>query len=57
MKAMIDGAERDVKTVENLGFQGGYLVKAVMFEGEERIVIKKAGVWQTRTSEMRLHPR
>lgn len=53
MKAMIDGIEVEVKTVENLGYQAGYHTKAVVFEGKERIVIKMNGKWQSRPPHMK----
>lgn len=53
MKAIVDGEWAEVKTVENLGYQGGYLTKAVIYNGEERILIKKDGKWQARPQFMK----
>ena len=54
MKALIDGIEREVKTTENMGFQGGYYTRAIEYDGKERIIQKIGGAWQTRTPQMRI---
>lgn len=48
-----DGKKVECKVVENMGYQGGYYVKCVKYEGKERIVIRKNGIWGPQTPEER----
>lgn len=48
MKCNIGGQIVDVRLAENLGYQGGYDTKAVIYKGKEYIVIKEAGSWRSR---------
>jgi hypothetical protein len=54
MKCYIDGKEVNAKVTENLGFQGGNYAKAVEYQGEEHIVVKKGDKWMNRTVAERL---
>ena len=44
-----DGEQVECKVTENMGFQGGDYVKAVEYEGQERIVIKRGNIWRPKT--------
>jgi len=37
------------KVLENMGYQGGDYVKAVEYNGQERIVVKKGNIWRPKT--------
>jgi len=37
------------KVTENMGYQGGDYVKAVEYEGKERIVVKRGKIWRPKT--------
>ena len=56
MKAYINGVLKECKTVENMGYQGGHYVKAVLCEGTEYIVIKDGKIWRTIDFEEKLKP-
>jgi len=56
IKCEFDGKTIQCKVVENLGFQGGYYVKVVEYEGKERIVIKTGGIWKGKTVFEKLQP-
>lgn len=43
--AYIEVEGRKYKVVENLGRQGGYLVKVVAAEGGERTAVKRGATW------------
>ena len=45
----IDGKQLECKVIENMGYQGGDYVKAVDFEGKERIVVKRGKFWRPKT--------
>ena len=45
----IDGKQLECKVIENMGYQGGDYVKAVDFEGNERIVVKRGKIWRPKT--------
>ena len=47
MKCLIHGKLLDCKTVENMGYQNGYYVRAVIHNNKEYIVIKDNGQWRT----------
>jgi len=48
MKCLIHGKLLDCKTVENMGYQNGFYVRAVVAQDdEEYIVIKDNGQWRT----------
>jgi hypothetical protein len=53
MKCLIKGKIVEAKIVEKMGYQGGYQVRAVEFEGKEYIVVNDKGVWRRRTVEER----
>ena len=44
-----DGKQTKCKVTENMGYQGGDYVKAVEFDGEERIVVKRGKIWRPKT--------
>ena len=44
-----NGIQIECKVIENMGFQGGDYVKAVDYEGEERIVVKRGEIWRPKT--------
>lgn len=44
-----DGKQERCKVIENMGYQGGDYVKAVEFNGEERIVVKRGMIWKPKT--------
>ena len=44
-----DGKQVQCKVHENLGYQGGDYVKAVEYEGNERIVVKRGQIWRPKT--------
>ena len=44
-----DGKQTECKVTENMGYQGGDYVKAVEFEGKERIVVKRGKIWRPKT--------
>ncbi len=45
----LDGKLVECKITEDMGYQGGYYVKAVEFEGAERIVVKRGKIWRPKT--------
>jgi hypothetical protein len=47
MKCLINGKLFNCKTVENMGYQNGYHVRAVIHDNKEYIVIKDNGQWRT----------
>ena len=44
-----DGKQIECKVTENMGFQGGCYVKAVEYDGKERIVVKRWNIWTPRS--------
>lgn len=56
VKCNIDGKETECKVIENMGFQGGVHVRAVEYEGKERIVQRYNGekIYRLRTVMERL---
>ena len=57
MKCVIDGKEVNIDyVVEDMGYQGGYYVKAVWHDGKEHIVIKKNGLWCTKDPAEKIMP-
>ena len=44
-----EGIQVQCKVLENMGFQGGDYVKAVEYEGKERIVVKRGKIWRPKT--------
>ena len=58
MKAEINGEYVEVKTVENLGYQGGRYVKEVKYEGKLYIVVAHSarGYYKTQTIQDKLRP-
>ena len=44
-----DGKQTECNVTENMGYQGGDYVKAVEFEGKERIVVKCGKIWRPKT--------
>ena len=44
-----EGKKVQCKVLENMGFQGGDYVKAVEYEGNERIVVKRGKIWRPKT--------
>lgn len=56
MKCFIDGVEVEAKVTENMGYQGGYYVKVIEYNGKEYIVQKVGKRWATRTVEERVKP-
>lgn len=44
-----EGIQVQCKVLENMGFQGGDYVKAVEYEGNERIVVKRGKIWRPKT--------
>ena len=44
-----DGKQIECKVTESMGYQGGDYVKAVEYEGKERIVVKRGKIWRPRT--------
>ena len=44
-----DGKQVQCKVLENMGYQGGDYVKAVEYEGNERIVVKRGQTWRPKT--------
>ena len=45
-----DDKQIECKVTENMGYQGGDYVKAVEFEGRERIVVKRGKIWRPKTN-------
>ena len=45
----IDGKLLECKVIENMGYQGGDYVKAVEYDGRERIVVKRDKIWRPKT--------
>lgn len=48
-----NGKQIECKVTENMGFQGGDYVKAVMYEDKERIVVKRGNIWKPKTIDER----
>ena len=44
-----DGKQAECKVTENMGYQGGNHVKAVEYEGKEKIVVKRGKIWRPKT--------
>ena len=44
-----DNKQVECKVTENMGYQGGDYVKAVEYEGKERIVVKRGKIWRSKT--------
>ena len=44
-----DGKKVQCKVLENMGYQEGNYVRAVEYEGVERIVIKRGQIWRPKT--------
>lgn len=44
-----EGNQVQCKVLENMGYQGGDYVKAVEYEGKERIVVKRGQIWRPKT--------
>jgi hypothetical protein len=44
-----EGVQVQCKVLENMGYQGGDYVKAIEFEGKERIVVKRGQIWRPKT--------
>ena len=51
-----DGKQVQCMVLENMGYQGGDYVKAVEYEGKERIVVKRGNVWKPKTVAEKLYP-
>jgi len=49
-----DGIQIECKVTENMGFQGGDYVKAVKYNGEERIVVRRGAIWRPKTISEKL---
>lgn len=56
IKCNFNGVVENCRVLENMGYQGGYYVKEVMFKGEPRVVIKAGSVWRPKTLEEKLQP-
>ena len=55
VKCEFDGVIIECKVIENMGYQGGYFVKAIEYKESERIVVKTNGnIWKLRTVQERL---
>ena len=44
-----DGKQVQCKVTENMGYRAGDYVKAVEFEGKERIVVRRGKIWRPKT--------
>ena len=44
-----NGKQCQCKVLENMGYQGGNHVKAVEYEGKEKIVVKRGKIWRPKT--------
>lgn len=44
-----DGEIVECKIIENMGYQGGDYIKAVDYDGKERIVVKRGKIWRPKT--------
>ena len=44
-----DGKQVRCEVIENMGYQGGDYVKAVEYDGRERIVVKRDKIWRPKT--------
>ena len=51
-----DGKQVRCMVLENMGYQYGDYVKAVEYEGKERIVVKRGNVWKPKTVTEKLYP-
>lgn len=49
-----DGKQAQCKVIEDMGYQGGDYVKAVEYEGQERIVVRHGKIWRPRTIQEKL---
>ena len=56
IKCKLDHKIIKCKVIENMGYQGGDWVKAVEYNGEERIVIKDGNIWREKTVIDKLLP-
>ena len=54
VKCNFDGELVECKVVENMGYQGGYVVKAVEHNNIERIVIKVGNIYRPKTSKEKI---
>lgn len=45
-----EGTQLQCRVIENMGYQGGDYVKAVEYNGEERIVVKRGQIWRPKTA-------
>ena len=49
-----DGKQIQCRVLDNMGYQGGNHVKAVNYNGQERIVVKRGQIWKPKTVSERL---
>lgn len=50
----LDGERIMCKVLDNMGYQEGFYVKAVEYNGKERIVVRRGAIWSPRRPDEKL---